>query len=213
MTGRTFNRWTVGQRIWGRGRSVYLCHCSCGQAREVTAYSLTSGTSRSCGCLGREETRVRLTTHGKTNHPLFKTWRGMLNRCENPNRAGFKDYGGRGIAVCERWRSFDAFYADMAPSWSPGLTIERDDNGKGYSPENCRWIPRSEQSRNRRFCVYIDTPSGRVTVNEASRIYGISFATLRGRIKRGWPPEQLLRPAGRKGTNGSDRANWGCVHS
>lgn len=147
--------------------------------------------------------------HGLTQHPLYSMYRTMLTRCRNPNRKGYANYGGRGITVCERWLDFAKFVEDMGPSWAPGLTIEREDNDKGYEPGNCCWIPRAKQARNRRWCTYIDTPKGRLTITEASRTFGISFIALRNRVRKGWPPDQLLRPpapGGRK-RNGQDSSS------
>lgn len=89
-------------------------------------------------------------THRMTGTPLFNVWRGMLTRCTNPRRAGYKNYGGRGIAVCDRWLKFENFHTDMSATYRPGLLIERKDNDLGYSPDNCEWAPRIAQNRNRR---------------------------------------------------------------
>jgi hypothetical protein len=91
---------------------------------------------------------------------LFQTWRGMWQRCCNPRSTVYKDYGGRGICPCDRWRWFDNFLTDMEPGWQPGLSLDRIDNDGGYSPENCRWATRTEQARNTRG-VHIDMETAR----------------------------------------------------
>jgi hypothetical protein len=201
ISGQRFSRLTVIARAPSvKGHTQWLCRCDCGAERSVGSNDLRSGHTRSCGCWSRDEVRVRLTTHGMTGHPAFSKWKGMLSRCSNQNTAGWKNYGGRGIAVCERWLSFENFWADMGSTWAAGLTIERDDNDKGYSPDNCRWLPKSQQSRNRRSTTFIDSPWGRLTIAEVARKCGVSWFAMRARVQRDWPPERMfLGPTGRGG--------------
>jgi hypothetical protein len=111
--------------------------------------------------------------HGMTGTPLFSVWRGMLTRCLNPNRAGFKNYGGRGIKVCDRWMEFANFYKDMGESYVRGLTIDRIDNDGDYAPGNCRWVPKAVQSRNRRAGDSWDFKTAPISTN-TSGIRGVS---------------------------------------
>ena len=122
--------------------------------------------------------------HGLSNHPLYGTWKRMKNRCYNVRSKDFKDYGGRGITVCESWRSeFLSFYQwAINNGWEKGLSIERIDYNGGYSPDNCTWIPMRDQSKNRRSVKMIEYNGESHSVSEWSRITGIARKTLQLRL-------------------------------
>lgn len=156
MEGRTFDRLTVlsFNKKDSKHRKYWNCSCSCGGSTVSRGDALTMGKSRSCGCLQREvATRIGLAsrTHGKRadRSPTYNTWSHMIDRCSNPKNSRYGDYGGRGLTVCERWKSFDNFYSDIGDK-PVGLTLERKDNELGYSPQNCVWASYSDQNRNRR---------------------------------------------------------------
>lgn len=153
--GDRLGRLTVLERLGKTAdkKIIWLCLCDCGKRVEVRNNHLLSGASKSCGCLRVEITRKRQT---KTVCQLdkktkaYKTWWAMVSRCHNPGNSSYKDYGGRGIRVCRRWiRSPDAFFADMGHP-PEGLSIERINNNKGYSPNNCKWATTKEQMSNTR---------------------------------------------------------------
>ena len=129
------------------GRWYHLMKCDCGTEKEVAGGELRKGAVKSCGCLRKEQK----FTHGMTKTPEYWVWSAMRQRCENKNDANYKNYGGRGVSVCERWHDFEIFIADMGKRPNKKSTIDRIDNDKGYSPENCVWTGRTNQSRNQRL--------------------------------------------------------------
>jgi hypothetical protein len=150
-TGQVFTRLTVIEKAGysPHDKVMWRCLCECGNEVIVVGESLHCGLTKSCGCLRADRARER-ATHGMTNSPEYRSWAAMKTRCLNPNGHAFNYYGGRGIAVCDRWRdSFEAFYADMGPR-PTGRSLDRIDNDRGYEPDNCRWATATEQNNNRR---------------------------------------------------------------
>ena len=157
LTGQRFGRLVVIERAGstGRGESTWLCLCDCGKNCVVYSYKLRSGHTKSCGCLNIEATKARFATHHKRHTRLYGVWTTMIQRCINPKHNRFHRYGGRGITVCDEWRNdFQAFYDwamatgydECAPRGQ--CTIDRIDNDKGYSPDNCRWVDAKTQRYN-----------------------------------------------------------------
>lgn len=150
MRGTKFGRLTVIQRAPNIGHETYwLCKCDCSCLKVVRGTHLRKGLIRSCGCYRQDVSRK----HGRHDTPEYHVWQNMLARCRNQNHPSYKDYGGRGITVCERWHTFENFFADMGERPSPDLMIERIDNNGNYEPSNCTWTTLYKQLMNRRNTV------------------------------------------------------------
>ena len=155
LTGERFGRLIAIKRLgeeYRENRGRWICICDCGNPTSTKTHSLTSGATKSCGCLGdevRADNRNKHRTHGLRKTPEYNIWNLMRNRCLNPNATSYKHYGGRGISLCERWLKFENFYADMGPR-PLGLTLDRINVDGDYEPGNCRWATWIEQCRNKR---------------------------------------------------------------
>jgi hypothetical protein len=172
------------------GRIRWWCLCTCGQRCIVPGNYLTSGDTRSCGCLRQETTIQRNTTHNLRHTAEYRIFNNIKNRCRNPNVPGYKDYGGRGIRCL--WETFEAFYHDMGPRPDPTYTIERKENNGHYCRANCIWLPRSEQAHNKRNNIHLTFHGKRLTLAEWERELGICTGLLSWRLKNGWTPERAL---------------------
>jgi hypothetical protein len=192
LVGRRFSRLTVIERDPTARYASWRCRCDCGEITVVRTEQLTGGGTRSCGCLQRDVVRTRNRTHGQTGSSEYTAWRNALARCYNPRNRDFPNYGGRGITMCDRWRSsFDAFVADLGER-PVGLTLERIDTNGPYAPGNCRWASRTEQGNNQRDNVRLTHQAETLTLAEWARRTGVSYDTLHKRMRRGWPVERVL---------------------
>lgn len=200
LTGQVFTFLTVIDRAPNHGsHAMWNCKCKCGARRVVRGSDLRNEKIKSCGCYSTSKLKEVATTHGlsKVNGKktkLFMTWDAMRQRCTNSNHASYEDYGGRGITVCPEWlNDFKSFYDwSMANGFSNDLSIDRIDNDKGYSPDNCRWVDAKTQIRNRRNTVTYEWQGKEYTRAELSRLTGINEQTIASRLNRGCSLEEAL---------------------
>lgn len=213
--GKTYGRLTVIRELprvtfkCGSVKRKVQCVCRCGgQPITVLLNSLQQGQTQSCGCLQRERASEARTTHGHTRGgnttKAYRTWISIWRRTTNPNTRDYPNYGGRGIKVCRRWRSFEAFLGDMGEP-PPEGTIDRINVDRDYTPSNCRWVPKARQNRNRRDSFMITLRGTKRCLAEWAEITGLRAATIRKRIKElGWPPRKALTT----GTRAKDCLTW-----
>lgn len=203
LTGQKFGRLIVTKvsrqvQKANRTRYYWLCQCDCGNEKEVRTDCLTSGLVQSCGCIKKEQDRINLTKfhrHKMSSTRIYHIWQKMKDRCLNPKVKSYVNYGGRGIKICDEWLVFDNF-GNWAVShgYDDNLQIDRINNNKGYSPDNCRWISVKENCRNRRSNVVVEYQGESVTLIELAEKTNISYGCLHARYSKGDRGIALIRP-------------------
>lgn len=194
ITGNVYGRLEVVNLAGknDKGEMLWLCQCSCGNSHKVKGSNLRNGSTKSCGCLSDEIRKKGFNfKHGMKRTRSYTTWESMKSRCLNPNDKFWKDYGGRGITVCDKWMSFEGFYEDMGDK-PEGMTIDRIDNNKGYSKENCQWATMKHQNRNKRDTLYLTCGGVTKCLAEWAEDTGIKYHTLYWRYTHGWPTDRCL---------------------
>lgn len=195
--GDRFGRLTVVSEIsrhrtsGGNVQRRFLCRCDCGEERLIVAGSLRDG-QRSCGCLKADVIRRRCTKHGYAGTRLYLIWNNMWRRCTEPTNDRYAQYGGRGIRVCERWKKFESFLADMGEP-PAGMTLDRyPDNDGNYEPANCRWATAKEQANNKQSSNPIVIDGVTRPITEWISLLGVNRSTIYRRIHRGMDARSAL---------------------
>lgn len=190
-SNKVFGLWSV-QSFHGRDKhnqAVWLCQCKCGTVKPLVIGSLQKGQSKSCGCAAVEARTKKLTKHGQAGTLAYKSFHAMWARCTGKGSNGY--YLTKQIEVCERWQSFDNFFADMGHR-PHGTTLDRIDGSKGYSPDNCRWATLEEQANNK-FTSRKELVLGELlSVAQAARKYNKHISGVRHRVRKGMTLEAAV---------------------
>lgn len=204
LTSQKFGRLTVlkfSHKIEkGNNRRYYwLCKCDCGNETIVNSASLKNGHTLSCGCLRVENLKKVIDKHNQTGSDLYYVWAQIKQRCNNKNNKRYKDYGGRGITVCNEWlNDFISFYNwAMANGYDENAprgkcTIDRIDVNGNYEPSNCRWLTNKKQQNNKRNNHFVTYNNETLTVTQMAEKYNINVNTFRNRVAKGWNIDKCI---------------------
>nr|DAM13535.1 MAG TPA: helix-turn-helix domain protein [Caudoviricetes sp.] len=202
LFGKRFGRLTVlDTESYVKNKKRYVeCVCECGNRKFYRVDMLKSGNTSSCGCLKKEQDKKNLITkhftHGMSKTRLYKEYFGIKQRCYDKNHDSYKHYGARGIGMCDEWvNSVESFMKwSLENGYNDSLTIDRIDNNKDYSPENCRWSTPKNQSNNKRNNLIAEVNGEILTIAEIAEKYGFKYETIRRRYNHGNRGEKLIRP-------------------
>lgn len=186
ITRENFGRLTAKKYLYTeKGKSsTWLCECECGNTTEVVLSSLRNGNTQSCGCLQKERARNNVT-HNRTKTSEYYAWSNMIQRCTNKNNPEYKNYGARGITVCDKWKnSFEKFLEDMGEKPLRGLSLDRIDNNKGYFKENCRWTTGYTQAVNQRNKKNKTTGIKNISYSKRDDLYYVSITRKAKRYRK-----------------------------
>ena len=192
--GMKFGRLTVTSTLKKNAKNYLVCSCDCGGTAITLLCRLKSGETKSCGCLRKEKAIDRLTKHGMSHTRLSRIWRGIKSRCTNKNHHYYKNYGGRGIKICDEWENDFSAFSEWAfdNGYDDSLTIDRIDVNGDYTPENCRWTSNKIQCNNKRNNHIVTIEGVSHTISEWSDISGIGYGTIKSRVERGWTGRNIL---------------------
>jgi len=194
LIGQTFGALVVtGFAFRNKHSQVeWQCHCQCGNEVIIPTGSLTQGLTKSCKCLRSKSISDNLAVHGMSGTKVYRKWKALNQRCNDPNSAGFPMYGARGIKVCERWRKFENFYADMGDMPTPQHTVDRIDSNGDYCPGNCRWATMKQQQNNKSTNRVITHNGQSMTLAEWCETLNLPYERIRGRLRNGFSFEEAV---------------------
>lgn len=205
--GQQFGYWTILREDTEReekdNRKIKycICRCKCGTVKSVNFNNVTRGLSKSCGCYKQETTRSRSRKHGKTGTRLYQTWINMRRRCYEKTNKRYKNYGGRGITVCDEWQGEKGFVKFSEWAMRTGYdetakygtcTLDRIDYNGNYCPENCRWVTIQEQNVNRTNNVYVTYAGITMTLKEWADYFEEDQSLFHGRYENGWDKKRII---------------------
>lgn len=189
LTGQRFGRLVALRQDFSSKRVKWFCRCDCGKIKSVQSTHLRSGKTTSCGCYQKEKVSKANFKHGYSKNSLYSRWKAIKQRCENPNNRRYKDYGARGISVCEAWKNFQIFKEwALNNGYQENLELDRIDNNKGYFPENCRWCETVTNNRNRRITAKIEGTPLKDFAQQHNMTYGLVHTRYYQLKKKGIEP-------------------------
>lgn len=193
--GTRFNRLTVYGQKKQYGRIYLYCLCDCGNFKYIRSDHVIKNRTKSCGCYNSEVASKRIikrcTVHGLSGTKAYRSWQKMLERCYNKNVENYHRYGGRGIKVNKRWKYFENFIKDMGQP-KKGETLERLDNDKDYSPDNCIWADRKIQANNRSTSIKIEFEGVKYSIEQLAKKFNIKYATILARFRKNKSIDEIL---------------------
>jgi hypothetical protein len=206
LTNKKFGYLTVIKRAPdhiqsnGRHRTKWVCKCQCGNKTIVGTDQLVGNRTRSCGCYHIKRATEANIKHNMAETRIYRIWHNVKTRCFNKNSPRYKDYGARGIRICNEWLDFKTFYRDMSESYNKhckkygekNTTLDRKNNNKNYCKENCKWSTFKEQANNKRDTHYITFNGETLSIAQMARKYSIPSGTLYRRINDGWKVEKAM---------------------
>lgn len=211
ISGMKFGKLTAIKKVGygvdkdGKRYALWQCKCDCGGEKIANQHTLIDGKIKSCGCLRKRDYSCN-TSHGKSRTRLYHIHNSMKDRCNNPNDQHYKNYGGRGIKVCDYWNGKDGFLNfyvwSMQNGYKENLTIDRIDVNGNYEPSNCRWATTEQQANNKRTNKRYEVNGESLLIKEVAEKYNISVHTLRARIKRGLTMQEAVNHKKRRKING-----------